>query len=853
MSKLELENITDFYKKIAKIQNLLDNLNHFWAREICNQIIKEIEKKIETISERLNIYNILINIWETHIRNLVSDLHNNWPLIYDAYNFIFEVLSIINDSNRISEIGIRLVKIFNKIKFTKKTNNAKILESLALLIYNSENYQKSLELFFLSFFFNEDFFQTPSGDECLKNFNILLLKLSVKHRDILLNAFLLEIYDDFFDDNNVKFQEFTEMLYKISFQNFEFILHKSLQQISQHSINFEEEIGLLEETINSLQMIKEERWAFSIVKIYCNILYKLNKNQKLENFLYTFIEKSHKHGEYQTALNAYSYLDEITDSNDSEFQLKSIKIWAEAANNFRKLADKSYFVSAIKNFRALLKLPNDPHLIQDYTYAFNEYYRLIRGRMNIDEEEFWWIAFHRSIFEEGFTDIAELSAKHLNITHLQSFESMINEEIQKTIEMKRRKTKSVDPIDIGGMIPSKIMIKLRIPAKKNVKMYSELFYTSGFSKPELVKIDEIWKEPQLIRLYLQLPFNDPQIKNPIQSQISQVQFGKLAYLFLPQELRTFFSQLIIGKDHVPEIFVIMDEPGYPFEMLHDENSSLGTKFAFGYRFDEPKLSPEKIVIQDQTEDVVNLKYMFLAIGDLNKEFPKIWDENEKKYNPLFPFPESSKQLEFLESKLNNLQPLVEKSTFLNSRSGTYQNIEKEITSGLYNIIYISSNLFYIEENPLQSYFITPDDHIINLQDILEMLSFAEKHNEIQGVPFFKPLLIFDAQIIDKSGNIIYRSFNQLSNISKLIGSKNLIGILARISIEFDEILKLFLSEFINRLFLRESIGSALLKAHKQLNKIVKSLEKLDEENYSLTQILQETHYVFYGNLFRFLE
>ncbi len=852
MSENYYEIITDFYKKIARIQNLLDNLNHFWAKELCNQIIKEIELKIEPISEQLNIYNILINIWESHIRNLVSDLYNNWPLIYDACNFIFEMLSSINDSNRISEIGIRLVKIFYKIKFTKNTNIAKILESVALLIYNSENFQKPLELFFLAFFLNEDFLQTPSGDECLKNFNALLLKLSVEHRNVLLNAFLLEIYDNFFDENSVKFQEFAEMLFRISFQNFEFILHKSLQNISQTSINFQEEMGLLEETIYSLQMMKEEKWAFSIVKIYCNLLYKLNKNQKLEKFLHFFIEKSFKHGEYQTALNAYSYLEEMTKSTHSGFQIRSIKVWAEAAKNFRKLADKSYFVAAIKKFRELLKLPEDPRFFQDFTFAFNEFYRLIRGRMNIDEEEFWWVAFHRSIFEEGFKDIAELSAKHLNITQLPIYESLINIEIQKTTEKKNRLNKSNDPIDIGGMIPTKIMIKLRIPNNKNIKMYSELFYTSGFSKPELVKIDEIWKEPQLIRLYMQLPFNNPQIKNPNQSQISQVQFGKLAYLYLPQDLRVFFSKLIIGKDHVPEIFIIMDEPGYPFEMLHDEKSSLGTKFAFGYRFDEPKLSPEKIIIKNQSEDIVNLKYMILAIGDLNKEFPKIWDENEKKYHPLFPFPEGSKQLDFLESKINNLQPLIEKSTFLNSQSGTYQNIEKEITSGLYNIIYITSNIFYTEENPLQSYFITTDDQIISLQDIIEMLSFAQKHNVIQGIPYFKPLFILDGQILDKSGNIISRSFNQLSNISKSIGSKDLLGILARISIEFNEILKFFLGEFINRLFLRESIGASLLKAHKQLYNIVKNIE-IDNDNYSLSQTLQETHYVFYGDPFNFLE
>ncbi len=844
MSDIELENITGFHKKVARIQNLLEDLNHFWAKEICNQIFKEIETRIDPISERLNMYNILINIWESHIKILVSDLYNNWPLIYDAYNFIFEILSFLNDSNRISEIGIRLVKIFYKIKFTENTNNAKILESLALLTYNSENFQKSLELFFLAFILNNDFFQTPSGDECLKNFNALLLKLSAEHRDVLLNAFLLEIYDNFFDDNSIKFQEFAESLFRISFQNFEFILHKSLQNISQNPINFQENMSLLEETIYSLQMIKEEKWAFSIVKIYCNLLNKQQKNQELENFLYLFISKSNKHGEYQTSLNTYFYLDEITKSNSSEFQIRNIKIWAEAAKNFRKLTDKSYFVVAIKKFRELLKIPDNPRNFQDYTYAFNEYYRLIRGRMNIDEEEFWLVAFHRSVFEEGFKDIAELSVKHLNIKQLPSFDSLIDNEIQKTIEMKNQQNKSNDPIDIGGMVPSKIIIKLRIPANNNIKMYSELFYTSGFSKPELVKIDEIWKEPQLIRLYMQLPFNNPVMENPQYSQISQVQFGKLAYLFLPQDLRLFFSQLNLGKDRVPEFFIIMDEPSYPFEMIHDEKSPLGTKFAFGYRFDEPKLSPEKIVIQDQPEDIVNLKYMILAIGDLNAEYPKIWDENEKKYCPLFPFPESIKQLNFLESKINNLQPLVEKSKFLNSKSGTYKNIEKEITSGLYNIIYITSNLFYIEENPLQSYFITPDDKIINLKDILEMLSFAQKHNEVQGIPFFKPLLIFDAQIIDKSGKIISRSFNQLSNISKLIGSKNIIGILARISIEFDEILDLFLGEFINRLFLRESIGSALLNAHKQLYEIVKSIDSMH---------LMETHYVFYGDPFNFLE
>ena len=852
MSKSEIENITDFYKKIARIQNLLDTLNHFWAKELCDQIINEMKEKIQPISVQLNIYNILINIWESHISTLVTDLDNNWPLIYDAYSFIFETLSILNDSDRIAKIGIKLAKIFYKIKFTINSNIAQFLESLALLIYNPDNFQKSLELFFLAFFFNEDFLQTPKGDDCLKTFDILLLKLSDNHRYILLNAFLYDIYINFFEEEMASFTEFVNLLFRISFQNFEFILHKTFQHISQNPIDFHDNINILKETINSLQMLKEDAWAFSVVKIYCNILNKLSSHQKIEQFLYYFIKKTCKHGEYQTAFNAYSYLTQLINSNSSEFQLREIRIWAEAAKTFRKLSDKTFFVSTIKKFRELLKKPDDIRYFQEYSYAMNEFYRLTRGRMNIYEEEFWWVALHRSVYEEGFRDIAELSTKFLNISENLAIKTLIIEETQKTIEKKNKINRTNDPIDIGGMVPSKIIIKLRIPSNKNIKMYSELFYTSGFSKPDLLKIDEIWKEPHLIQLYMQLPFNNPDKNQINKSPLSQVQFGKLAYLFLPQEIRTFFSKLNLGKDRVPEIFIIMDEPGYPFEMLHDDKSSLGTNFAFGYRFDEPKLSPEKIIIENQSEDIVNLKYMFLAIGDLNRKSPKIWNENDKKYDPLFPFPESLKNLNFLESKINNLQYIVEKSTFLDFNSGNYQKIEKEITSGQYNIIYLSSNLFYIEENPLQSYFLTPDDHIISFQDLLEMLSFAEKHNEIQGIPHFKPLLIFDGRLINKNGKIISRPFIQLSNISKLIGSRDLLGMLARISIEFDEILELFLGEFINRLFLRESIGSALLKAHKQLFKTVQSIEH-DEGDNNLSQILQETHYVYYGDPFRKLE
>ena len=124
---------------------------------------------------------------------------------------------------------------------------------------------------------------------------------------------------------------------------------------------------------------------------------------------------------------------------------------------------------------------------------------------------------------------------------------------------------------------------------------------------------------------------------------------------------------------------------------------------------------------------------------------------------------------------------------------------------------------------------------------------AKQRNELQGLPYFKPLLIFDGRIIDENNQPVSRFFSQIYNLTKSISSRHFLGIFARISNEFNDILQLYLGEFLNHILLNESIGSALLKANKQLFNISNQLNSENEQESKLKMNLQESHYVFIGD------
>ncbi|UYP47646.1 hypothetical protein NEF87_003931 [Candidatus Lokiarchaeum ossiferum] len=845
--------IDDFDEISSHIDKLLNQEQQYWAIQLCNTTIKEIQTSNLSNSEIMRRYTILIDLWEHHLRVLVKNFYANWPLIYNAYNFLFEILFLIQDFSRLIYNGLRLAKVLVKIGFSNDFSIANFLDSLAIFTARADYFKETIELLLLSLFFKKNYQRNDYFERTLAKLSEILRKIAHDQRPILLKSVSLNIYQQFFE-GSIKYIEFIETIYLVSLNK----IDKSVQEAFHilikekvHLMDPGQNLDLTQQTIVNLQMIKENSWAYSIVQNYCEELKNNNELSKAKKFLREFIKTCYRQGSYQTAFLAYEHLATFF-TNFKGFPTYLVSIWAEAAKKFRNLKDKKYFVRAIKEYRDLLIVPDDYYSFKDYCYARNEYYLICRGHIFTSKEDFWWAALHRGFFEEGYLEIVTLSAKQLGIQDHPCFIQLIEEQLPFTINRIKERRISRKEADIGGMMPSEILLKLRIPSRKPIKLFSEIYYKSGFSKMDNIETKEYWDEPYLNELYLNLPVYGTTIDNATHSEknetviLEQQQFGMLAYLFLPQNIRDFIEELNLRSDHTPEVYVIMDEPNFPLEMLNDQRSSFGSKFAFGYRFREPKLAMEKIKV-GKSQDEINLKFTMLSIGDLNQKFPHVWNEEEQQYCPLFKFQNGEIQRKFIEEKINNLQNLVDRFSSIDPSYSSKDSIEKEITSGIYNIIHISANMFYLDQNPSQSYFLTSNNEVLSIQEIIDMLSYAKQRNELQGLPYFRPLLILDVRIIDESNKSIPRFFTQIYNITKSISSRHFIGIFARISNEFNDMLKLYLGEFINHIFLNESIGSAHLKVNKQLFNISQSFSDENEEDSRLKMILRESHYVFIGD------
>ena len=121
------------------------------------------------------------------------------------------------------------------------------------------------------------------------------------------------------------------------------------------------------------------------------------------------------------------------------------------------------------------------------------------------------------------------------------------------------------------------------------------------------------------------------------------------------------------------------------------------------------------------------------------------------------------QQEFVNAKLNNLRHQVGKIDTITTQNGQYSTIVKRLKQGDYHIIYFAANLFYLPDNPSESYFLTADEKTISLNDIIQICDLGKKFNQIQGLDYIPPLLIFDGQILGPK-NTITRSFQEISSL-----------------------------------------------------------------------------------------
>ena len=236
----------------------------------------------------------------------------------------------------------------------------------------------------------------------------------------------------------------------------------------------------------------------------------------------------------------------------------------------------------------------------------------------------------------------------------------------------------------------------------------------------------------------------------------------------------------------------------------------------------------------------------ILVGDLNSDTPRYWNEEHQSNLPLFSFSQLSDIGGIITEKLAILNYSIGQLQNITSSEGSRENLESLITSGQNHLLIFVSNLFYLDESPLDSYFITSDNLILSFRDIDEMLSFTRNHNKIQKIPFIRPLILFTGRVLDRQYQEINHTFDLFAKITSCFEPKHILGIIARISTTWNTYIGTLITTLLERLLLGETIGSAIVTANRNQFMNLRSLHD-DPDKADLLHQLEETHLIFYGD------
>jgi hypothetical protein len=844
--------ITDLTDTLHRIKLLLDHLNTYWAIELTDAFLLKLEGIGLSPTERLNHINDLAQIWEQHLQNMEQDFYPNWAFIYTAYGKLFDILFMIKDNYRIVENGLKLGRNLVKIQFAAPEQIAAFLESLAHLTLRTKNIEKAIELIFLSIYFRGAYLRSPVFDACFGQLDRFFIKLPIKQRAILLSCFLETSFESFFGglyaENEIggKFQEYLNTIYRATINTYKPAFRECFSTVKKNFTIFRGQ-GFapedLAETISTLQLIKEDAWAFAIAQYYIKNLIRNNERTKALQFLNIFRDRCFRQGAYDICLQTCDFQMVVMEEIKSNLLLLSqATIWIEWAGKFQNLTDQTCFVTSIHRIADLLV---NSDLFQDYPWEnaeefrlylnnMNQNYNLKRGLLPIISSEFWWAMLYRSIFEEGFIDIAEKCLAILKMEGNPMIDQFIKENIAKTTEILLNNTDpSLDP-NLEGETIHKIAITIRIPLKQKGKIHTRFQYQSGLIRERLIYMTESWDQSDILLVRHSM---DDFTTNP-------GLFGRLTYLCSPLEFRQIHRAIKIPSSIIPEMFIITNiHDSVPLELMYDQKAPLGIKYAFGYRFREPKLIAELTHLSPPLNGK-DANFHILSISDFNSHYPQIWNDGKLRSEPFLASQDIIDQARRLSLILDKNKHFIAEFKALSGDTVTFLQLQEEITTGNFHILNFSSNLFYLPESPIDSYFLLPDNRFFSIRDLNNILKFAEKQCRDLKHSFIRPLILFTGRVLGRDNMELDNCFSEISQILGSFESQTVRGIICKILGGYCPSFSDILDAFIERILLNDTVGIGLVTANRHQFSIARNAHSTDPQLASV--LLNSPVYVFFG-------
>ncbi len=810
-----------FQEGIIQGRKLLFAANHHWGDRLLTDLYFKIEKSdwID-IQKKHQLIMVLANSWWMYVNSLSKEIReNDVDLIkyIDAYKRFYSFLIKVDDFYLLNNFFTKLLKDFIKMDELSLSGITSFINSFCFKVKEKNEDQKLIELQILLTYLRKSVFPQDFFHLSMELIGRTIFKIEPGKRALFLYVLL--------ENTNLEFNlmedsdEFVKYISKTLVNRIPSYLKTNLSNVAKiqfNDRNYQSYIDELSELIYYLNNIAEDSWIILIIK---NIFSKLNRFASFGEaitYIRKFIDFAVKRNRFELAFAIYDYLEDLfLSQSDLGYDNVLIELWLEASKKFVIMNEKRFLLQSLEKLNNYLKIPQTNPQIFHYFYTSDILWQFKSRFFSLDQRDFWRMMFHRALFEENDIELAIKLLPYLD-KQIQSVlpdldillndvKSLVND--VKFFDDEDNIPKSlIEPLDIKQMI-------FRIDS------HGLISYHFIFTKDEIVEgqiFSEYWNDAQLFEIF-----------NSIYSEIKESRFdfsitdlGKLMYLFLNKSIRTLFKQFKVQSlGQIPEIYFILDQMTIPFELIFDNNFFL-LKYSIGYIIGEPPLEGISFEKRERLESINNeKKYKVLIIESTNSSNPLVWNEQLKKKELLFSFPNGQEELSYILNLFNNRDEIGEISVLVGI-DATREKILSSLRSGDYSIIHFVGNVFYSELNPFHSYFLTNDNELITFYDINKLFKSINRLR--------KPLIFFNTQLFDTKGERLANAMRAFGEIMKNFDLNLTCGVLAKVIPIFDDETQTITSNFYIHFLNELSQGISLLKARQEC--MVNRLERLIEQD-----------------------
>lgn len=796
--------LSEYQKKLKQGRWLLEEHSHHWATRLFLDLFYAIESELWLSKKRKQQLVLkIIHTWKNYISSLSASEDYDIITLYDGYYRFLTFLLKVEDATLFKEYANKMLKNVLSHSPFSISGIIRFINSISPLFIEQGDWIQVTELQILAIFLGENFSEITFFDTTKEYLEETIRKIKPPDRKLFFYVLLENIHREF--NISAELGQFINALTDKVIKKELKLLGEDIKSLNDIKVNAETFEAINDELFSLylyLMHIGESKWAmltaktiFTIVKIHRSMDEALTQ-------LYECIDQFTERCLFNSIYELFIFLeDHIKAYSELGYNQTLIEMWAKACNIFATVGERKLLFLTLERLTKNLMLPDDNYKIYHYFHTYNYLWQFKSHYLLFDEEDFWKMLFYRSLYQLNDLALAKKIEPLFNPqkdSKLHKLESLLEEKTKSEDKIYRLTQLDEIPPAFKNLKVANMIIKISSEGEFSFRVH---YSNQNIYERTLKK--EQWKGVYFNKLYKDL-FAPPFERK---YDFSLKEFGKLLFLCLPKVIRDYFTQFN-QQILKPQLCFVFDKVKVPFEFIYGQEGFAFLNYSLGYVSGYPSVMGSQFLIEHNSSSRQPTKeFNILLIDSVNALAPKRWNDKEQKQKPLYDFSAGPNQLLYAKSFFKDRAEIKE-FTPLTGSDSSRDSILEHISKGTNHIIHIVGNLIFTPSHPEFSYFITNDEKILNITEILNALA--------RNVGIIKPLIFLDVKIFTKRGTPIKNALDHISKVIRKLSSNSIKGIVTRVYPEINKKTQLIISEFYNSLLKNNNLGISLFKARKEL-------------------------------------